>query len=167
MSGAAPIAAALWTTPKILLAVATGVLFVVGVILIIVSSQNAAIPVMPPCKKCGRILLPEWQKCKFCGTSLVETKPELEVTSGPLSGKVISLERDVTTIGSVVGNTILLTDTGVSRKHAGIRRVAAGFELADLGSTNGVYVNGEKVAKRKLEIGDVIRIGTSEMVFRT
>ena len=44
---------------------------------------------------------------------------------------------------------MLLTDTGVSRKHVGIRRVDGGFELADLGSTNGVYVNGEKVARRR------------------
>ena len=64
------------------------------------------------------------------------------------------------------GNTVLLTDTGVSRKHVGIKRVEGGYELADLGSTNGVYVNGEKVARRKLEVGDVIRVGTTEIVFR-
>ena len=159
--------AALWTTPKILLAALSALLFFLGVFLIIGSAKKAAEPMVPPCKKCGRVLLPEWAKCRFCGTSLHEVKPELEVVAGPLSGKVIGLQRDVTTIGSVAGNTILLVDTGVSRKHAGIRRVAGGFELADLGSTNGVYVNGEKVAKRKLEVGDVIRIGTSEMVFRT
>ena len=93
-------------------------------------------------------------------------RPELEFVSGPLSGQIVGLERDVTTIGSVAGNTVLLTDTGVSRKHVGIRRVDGGFELADLGSTNGVYVNGEKVARRKLSAGDVIRVGTTEIVFR-
>jgi len=76
------------------------------------------------------------------------------------------VDRGVTTIGSTAGNTVLLTDTGVSRKHLGIKRLEGGYELADLGSTNGVYVNGEKVARRKLEVGDVIRVGTTEMVFR-
>ena len=42
-----------------------------------------------------------------------------------------------------------------------------GYELADLGSTNGVYVNGERVAKRKLQLGDVIRVGATEMIFKS
>jgi pSer/pThr/pTyr-binding forkhead associated (FHA) protein len=106
------------------------------------------------------------QRRKRRGARRPAARPELEFVSGPLSGQIVGLERDVTTIGSVAGNTVLLTDTGVSRKHVGIRRVEAGFELADLGSTNGVYVNGEKVARRKLTAGDVIRVGTTEIVFR-
>ena len=61
---------------------------------------------------------------------------------------------------------LVLADPAVSRKHAGIRKVESNYELADLGSTNGVYVNGEKVAKKKLALGDVIRVGTTEMVFK-
>lgn len=120
------------------------------------------------CKQCGRVVMPEWTQCRFCKAALVDLKDAaLEFVSGPLVGKTVGLDRDVTTIGSVEGNTVLLTDTGVSRKHVGIKRVPDGFELADLGSTNGVYVNGEKVARRKLAVGDVIRVGTTEMVFRT
>jgi len=119
------------------------------------------------CKACKRILMPQWTACKFCGTDVNEQRAELEFVSGPLLGQTINLDREVTTIGSVAGNTVLLTDTGVSRKHVGIKKVQGGFELADLGSTNGVYVNGEKVARRKLEVGDVIRVGTTEIVFRT
>jgi pSer/pThr/pTyr-binding forkhead associated (FHA) protein len=96
-----------------------------------------------------------------------DARAELEFVSGPLVGRTVDLNRDVTTIGSVAGNTVHLTDTGVSRKHVGIKRLDDGYELADLGSTNGVYVNGEKVARRKLEVGDVIRVGTTEIVFRT
>jgi hypothetical protein len=120
------------------------------------------------CVKCKRVTMPDWQKCLFCGTPIGAPKAgELEFVSGPMIGKTVPLDRDVTTIGSVAGNTILLTDTGVSRKHAGIRRVEDGWELADLGSTNGVYVNGERVARRKLTPGDVIRVGTTEIVFRS
>jgi len=118
------------------------------------------------CQACKRVMLPGWKQCKFCGAKVGEERAELEFVSGPLLGQTVRLDRDVTTIGSVAGNTVLLTDTGVSRKHVGIKRVAGGFELADLGSTNGVFVNGEKTARRKLEVGDVIRIGATEMVFR-
>ena len=118
------------------------------------------------CKSCQRVLMPGWTTCKFCGTPVGEIRGELEFVSGPLLGQTINLDRDVTTIGSVAGNTVLLTDTGVSRKHVGIKKVGGGYELADLGSTNGVYVNGEKVARRRLATGDVIRVGATEIVFR-
>ena len=54
----------------------------------------------------------------------------------------------------------------VSRKHAAIRKVDSNYELADLGSTNGVYVNGHKVPKKTLEAGDIIRVGNTEAVFK-
>lgn len=119
------------------------------------------------CRACKRVMLSDWAQCKFCGAAARELRAELEFVSGPLVGQTVGLDREITTIGSVAGNTVLLTDTGVSRKHVGIRRVDSGYELADLGSTNGVYVNGEKVARRKLSVGDVIRVGTTEIVFRT
>jgi hypothetical protein len=118
------------------------------------------------CRSCERVMMRDWQSCLFCGASLTGDWAGLEFVSGPLTGQTIGLDRDVTTIGSVDGNTVLLADTGVSRKHVGIRRVSGGYELADLGSTNGVYVNGEKVARRRLCVGDVIRVGTTEIVFR-
>ena len=137
-----------------------------GLLLLLVAAVRKRKPKERPCRNCGRVMLPTWTKCKFCGTAVAEKRAELEFVSGPLVGQTVNLDRDVTTIGSVAGNTVLLTDTGVSRKHIGIKRVDGGFELADLGSTNGVYVNGEKVARRKLEVGDVIRVGTTEIVFR-
>jgi hypothetical protein len=143
-----------------------GGLVLVGIIVLIVAASRKP-AAETNCRGCGRVVLPDWDKCRFCGASLGAARSaELEFVSGPLHGQVINLDRDVTTIGSVAGNTVLLTDTGVSRKHVGIKRVDGGYELADLGSTNGVYVNGEKVARRKLEVGDVIRVGTTEMVFR-
>jgi hypothetical protein len=121
-----------------------------------------------PCASCGRQSMPGWTRCLFCGAAIGSSggPAGLEFLSGPLTGQKVSLDRDVTTIGSVDGNTVLLNDTGVSRKHVGIRRVKGGYELADLGSTNGVYVNGEKVARRRLTVGDVIRVGTTEIAFR-
>lgn len=150
-----------WALPAII-----GGIIAFGVLLLVVAAVRKKRPREQPCPSCGRVMLPSWTVCKFCGAAAVDKRAELEFVSGPLVGQTVGLDRDVTTIGSVAGNTVLLTDTGVSRKHVGIKRVDGGYELADLGSTNGVYVNGEKVARRKLEVGDVIRVGTTEIVFR-
>jgi hypothetical protein len=143
---------------------AVGGVLVLGVLLLLLASRGKKQELK--CKKCGRVLLPAWDRCRFCKTPVREVRAELEFVSGPLVGQTVNLDREVTTIGSTAGNTVLLTDTGVSRKHVGIRRSDGSYELADLGSTNGVFVNGEKVAKRKLQLGDVIRVGTTEIVFR-
>ena len=150
-----------WGLPAIV-----GGVVLLGVLLLVVAAVRKKRPRERPCTSCGRVMLPTWTKCRFCGAAATEQRAELEFVSGPLVGQTVGLDRDVTTIGSVAGNTVLLTDTGVSRKHVGIKRLDGGYELADLGSTNGVYVNGEKVARRKLEVGDVIRVGTTEIVFR-
>ena len=150
-----------WALPAII-----GGIVLFGVLLLVVAAVRKKRPREAPCGNCGRVMLPSWTVCKFCGTAVADKRAELEFVSGPLVGQTINLDRDVTTIGSVAGNTVLLTDTGVSRKHVGIKRIDDGYELADLGSTNGVFVNGEKVARRKLEVGDVIRVGTTEIVFR-
>src|SRR5262249_29630249 len=92
---------------------------------------------------------------------------ELAFIVGPLEGRSFALDAAVTTLGSAAGNTIVLADAQVARKHAGIRRSADGWELAALGSENGVCINGQRAAKRLLAAGDIIRIGASEMVFRT
>jgi hypothetical protein len=135
------------------------------------------------CPACGSSIKPAWVRCPSCGAetrrdgarsngaSAPAAAPRmgpavLEFVKGPLTGRSFPLDRDVTTVGSVDGNSVVLQDTGVSRKHVGIRKIDGGFELADLGSTNGVFVNGEKSARRRLVAGDVIRIGTSEAVFR-
>jgi len=115
------------------------------------------------CGGCRRVMLPVWTKCLFCGWAPVA---RLEFILGPMASQVLNLSEEVTTIGSVAGNTVVLADPAVSRKHAGIRKVDGNYELADLGSTNGVYVNGHKVPKKNLEPGDIIRVGNTEAVFR-
>ncbi len=115
------------------------------------------------CGGCKRVMLPVWTKCLFCGWAPVA---RLEFIMGPLASQMLQLTEEVTTLGSVAGNTVVLADPAVSRKHAGIRRVDGGYELADLGSTNGIYVNGRKMPKKMLDQGDIIRIGNTEAVFK-
>ena len=115
------------------------------------------------CGGCRRVMLPVWTKCLFCGWAPLA---RLEFILGPMANQVLNLSEEVTTIGSVAGNTVVLADPAVSRKHAGIRKVDSNYELADLGSTNGVYVNGHKMPKKNLVSGDIMRIGNTEFVFR-
>jgi len=133
------------------------------VILVLVAKKSSAPKEQKVCGGCRRVMLPVWTKCLFCGWAPVA---RLEFILGPMANQTLQLSEEVTTIGSVAGNTVVLADPAVSRKHAGIRRVDSSYELADLGSTNGVYVNGHKVPKKTLEIGDVIRVGNTEAVFK-
>src|SRR5689334_6519274 len=56
---------------------------------------------------------------------------------------------------------MVLVEDMVSRKHAKISTVAGQIVIMDLGSTNGTFVNGEKIKKTRLKEGDRILIGTS------
>jgi len=64
-------------------------------------------------------------------------------------------------IGRSVELDLVLIEDMVSRKHARLTLAPAGITIADLGSTNGTFVNGEKVRKAQLKEGDRILIGTS------
>lgn len=68
----------------------------------------------------------------------------------------------VMTIGRDPANGIMLPDASVSGRHASIERVAAGWRLADLGSTNGTFVNGRPVDARGtlLTGGERLTFGT-------
>jgi hypothetical protein len=137
-------------------------LIILGV-LVMVAKKNATPVHQKICGGCRRVMLPVWTKCLFCGWAPVA---RLQFILGPMANQTLSLSEEVTTIGSVAGNTVVLADPAVSRKHAGIRKLSGSYELADLGSTNGVYVNGHKVPKKTLEPGDIIRVGNTEAVFK-
>lgn len=149
------------STPVLVSLIVGGAILLLVIILVAVKGKKKSDKRV--CGGCGRTMMPEWTKCMFCGWAAV---PRLEFICGPLAGQVVSLTEEVTTIGSVAGNTVVLSDPAVSRKHMGIRRTEAGFEFADLGSTNGVYVNGHRMPKKLLGPGDILRLGNTEMVFK-
>jgi pSer/pThr/pTyr-binding forkhead associated (FHA) protein len=73
---------------------------------------------------------------------------------------VVPLIRDEITIGRKEGNTIRLTERNVSRRHARIVRMNGAVAIEDLGSYNGVRVNGTRIAQRtSLTISDRVQIG--------
>ena len=150
------------STPVLVLVVVGSV--VVLVLLLVLIARSGGKSNRPrTCPQCRRALMPQWDRCMFCGWA---PAARLDFILGPLAGQSVELRDDVTTVGSVAGNTIVLADPAVSRKHVGIRRLDNNYEVADLGSTNGIYVNGHRMPKKILAAGDVIRVGNSELVFR-
>ena len=92
-------------------------------------------------------------------------KARLAVTGGPLIGMEYYLTEDVTTIGSIGGNAIVIEDRGVSKRHCGIKIEDMRFELADFGSTSGTFVNGVQITKQFLRDGDEIRMAQTTIKF--
>ena len=81
--------------------------------------------------------------------------------------RLVPLESDRFSIGSGSANDVVLEDRGVSRLHAVLERFPAGWTLCDLGSTNGLFVNGERVfGSVVLRPGDRIRMGATDLLYR-
>ncbi len=75
------------------------------------------------------------------------------------------LNKDHVIIGREVKCAIMLNDNSVSRQHSSITRLAEGYLLRDLGSSNGTYVNGQRVQEYLLCDGDRVSIGDIEFWF--
>lgn len=146
---------------------------IIGAVIMAVLVAGAAIyvatrPKPPPqrfCPVCKRAQMPEWDICLFC---LKSAKARLVMQKGagpkgkawPLVGKIVSL-------GSGPENSIRVMDGAVSGKHAGVAIDNDKFEIVDLGSKNGVLVNGKKTPRRFLRNGDVITLGMTEFKFES
>jgi predicted component of type VI protein secretion system len=93
--------------------------------------------------------------------------PQIELISGVRSWR-LELEGNRSTIGKAAENDIPVTDDPTaSHLHAVLERFAAGWCVTDLGSSNGTWVNGERIwASRRLRHGDEIRVGQTRLVFR-
>jgi len=90
--------------------------------------------------------------------------PSLFVLKGPDQGQVFHAADQPVVLGRMSGQ-IQLTDNGTSRRHAEIRPIGGAWILHDLKSSNGTYLNGERVVTpRSLHNGDQIRLGTTLLV---
>lgn len=91
----------------------------------------------------------------------------LVVKRGPNAGSRYVLKADVVTAGRHPDSDIFLDDVSVSRRHAEFRRTASGFEVVDVGSLNGTYVNRETIDSSELSGGDEIQVGKFRLVYVT
>jgi signal transduction histidine kinase len=99
--------------------------------------------------------------------SLRETVPRLIIIKGVDEGKQFDLAEAVVSVGRDATNQCRLHDTEVSRRHAEFRLVGDDYQLVDVGSANGTFVNHQKVSETILRSGDHILIGQSILVYLT
>lgn len=85
--------------------------------------------------------------------------PTLHVLEGPLQGKSIPLKAPETKLGREGGDLELSQYTQMSRLHSRIFVENGVWNVQDLGSTNGTHVNGERVVSRRLQDGDILKLG--------
>gem|GEM_PF-1651668 len=86
-------------------------------------------------------------------------QPTLHVIEGALQGKSIPLKAPETKLGREGGDLDLSLYTQMSRMHSRIFVENGVWNIQDLGSTNGTHVNGERVVSRRLQDGDVLKMG--------
>ncbi len=88
----------------------------------------------------------------------------LVVDRGPRAGLTWLLEPGTTSIGRGADQDIFLDDVTVSRRHAEITVGEAVVSIKDAGSTNGIYVNGERLDETSLSAGDEIIVGKYHLI---
>jgi len=90
----------------------------------------------------------------------------LVVRKGPNAGSRFVLDGEVTALGRHPDSDIFLDDITVSRRHAAVRRtVEGGYEVADVGSLNGTYVDHRRVETATLHHLADLQIGRFVLVF--
>ncbi len=147
------------------------------------------------CARCGHENDPPANFCSSCGAvlsdsdettaslGLLENRQELEaqlgdllsdlpadtgllvVRRGPNAGSTFALDTDTTSIGRHPDSDLFLDDVTVSRRHATMRRGDDGYEITDVGSLNGTYVNRERIDTVPINDMDEIQIGRFVLVF--
>ncbi len=91
--------------------------------------------------------------------------PSLFVIRGNDQGVRFELDEDLVRLGRDASNAFQLHDTEVSRHHAELRQADRTFILADLGSSNGTFVNGRRIDHHTLQSGDQVQMGGTLMLF--
>ena len=91
----------------------------------------------------------------------LEVLREAETEMVPLEGLEL-------TVGRGPANDVVVDDQAVSRRHAVLQRLAAGWAIEDLGSKNGTLVNGQLVDQaRPLYSGDEILVGDTVLIYHS
>jgi len=90
----------------------------------------------------------------------------LVIRAGSRSGKEFRLGEQTTIGRDALVCDFVLDDESASAQHARIKEERGQWVLYDLASTNGTFLNGQKIQRAPLTDGDVIRIGLTTMVFK-
>ena len=98
--------------------------------------------------------------------SLTELGLERERVSLSWDGQEHAVDRKRVVIGRSKDCDIQLGDPNVSRRHAELRQEGTSYWIVDLDSTNGIEVNGRRLKRAKLEDGDRVVLGSTELTFK-
>jgi pSer/pThr/pTyr-binding forkhead associated (FHA) protein len=97
---------------------------------------------------------------KFFEGEIMASQFQLIMRTGPTPGATFILEGDQLNIGRDSTNEITINDAEISRRHARLTFQGGKYVLEDLGSTNGTFVNGQRLAgPRVLKAGEVVSFG--------
>jgi len=89
--------------------------------------------------------------------------PKLVVLSEGLTGRSYELKVEKTTIGRLEDNAFQIAEQSVSSHHCEVLLKGNDIVVKDLNSTNGTYINGEKISEKILKPGQILRLGTIEV----
>jgi hypothetical protein len=146
------------------------------------------------CRRCGHENEGGANFCSSCGEplgeedttvslELIENRRELEqelghvldqlpeglgmlvVRRGPNAGSTFVIEAETTTVGRHPESNIFLDDVTVSRHHAVIQRADDRYDLRDLGSLNGTYVDHERIESVVLSDMNEVQVGRFVLTF--
>ena len=93
--------------------------------------------------------------------------PRLVLLSEGFTGRAFELKAEKTTVGRVSDNAFEIPEASVSSHHAEILLRGTDVLVRDLDSTNGTFINGERVTETVLKPGQILRLGTIEMRLET
>jgi len=88
---------------------------------------------------------------------------KLVIQNQGMTGRACELHTDRTTIGRVEDNTFQIADPSVSSHHCEVHLRGTDIFIRDLNSTNGSYINGNKIEEAQLKPGELLRLGQVEL----
>jgi pSer/pThr/pTyr-binding forkhead associated (FHA) protein len=92
---------------------------------------------------------------------------KLVVLSVGMTGRTQELKAEKTTIGRVEDNTFQIAEPSVSSHHCEVLLRGKDVVVRDLNSTNGTYINGERVTENVIKPGQILRLGQVEIRLET
>lgn len=105
---------------------------------------------------------------RYDGSGWASGDPGAEQSAAlDIDGQRHQLTKQVTVLGRALDADVVLDDPGVSRRHAEVHLIDGRARVIDLGSTNGTFVDGERVHANDLTDGSTITIGRTRMTFHS
>jgi len=124
---------------------------------------------MDLCPHCGKNNQEDSRFCAFCGSRIGEQLSLIAhlLLLGEEEQREFLITQAERHIGRNLGNDIVITDEEMSSRHACFSRADGKFWVEDLGSTNGTFVNGQRIqAPTSLRDEDLLKMGRTFLKFK-